>query len=435
MTLAGVSLAYLKDRWATNLLNALLLALGVATIALLLHLAHAVEKRLARDAEGIDLVVGAKGSPLQLILSSIFHADVPTGNIPLAEAQKVSSNPLVRSAIPLALGDSFRRFRIVGTNADYVALYDGKTAQGRLWNAPFEAVLGAEVAAGIGMAMGDKFIGTHGLGDGGHAHEENAYSVVGILEPTGTVLDRLILTSVESVILAHTQHMDEAGDHAHEHGEKVADDHDHDHGHEHEHEHEHAEEAPGLETPKRDLTQEITALLVQYRSPLAAIRLPAQINQTTALQAAVPAIETTRLLSIIGVGLDALRGFAGVLLVSAGLGIFVALLTAMNQRSGDIAILRTMGATRGRVFALVIAEGTALALAGGLFGLLLAHVALALAGSSVPDLAALRLTGFDFLPGELLLIAAVVATGALAAAIPAWRAYRIDIITTLNRSG
>src|SRR5690242_9624619 len=162
-----------------------------------------IEERMTRDARGIDLVVGAKGSPMQLVLSAVFHLDVPTGNIPLTEATKLAANRAVKKAIPLALGDSYRGFRIVGSSHDYPAHYGARIADGGLWAAPMEAVLGAEVAARSGLKIGATFTGAHGLGEGGDEHEKEAYKVVGILAPGGTVLDRLVLTSIESVWEVH----------------------------------------------------------------------------------------------------------------------------------------------------------------------------------------------------------------------------------------
>src|SRR4249920_3729109 len=147
MNLLTLSLAYLRARSLNAALNVLLLGLVVGTIVVLLLFSHQLERRLERDARGIDLVVGAKGSPLQLILSCVYHIDIPTGNIPLQDAEKLKRNPLIKAMVPLALGDSFEGFRIVGTNHDYVSLYAGKMAQGKLWERPFEAVLGSAVAA------------------------------------------------------------------------------------------------------------------------------------------------------------------------------------------------------------------------------------------------------------------------------------------------
>ena len=154
MSLFGLSLAYIRARALNAALNLVLLALGVGMIVLLLLFSAQLEDRLTRDARGIDLVIGSKGSPLQLILSSIYHVDFPTGNIPLADAERWAEHPLVAEAIPLALGDSLAGFRIIGTEHAYAGHYGGELAAGRLWEAPFEATLGALVAAQTGLARG-----------------------------------------------------------------------------------------------------------------------------------------------------------------------------------------------------------------------------------------------------------------------------------------
>jgi hypothetical protein len=130
-----------------TILNVLLLAVGVATMTVVIVLSNALETRLAREAAGIDLVVGAKGSPLQLVLAGIYHADVPPGNVPLAAVEDLARNPLVRQVIPLALGDSFHGYRIVGTEPSLIAHYGATLARGRIWMAPMEAVLGHDVPA------------------------------------------------------------------------------------------------------------------------------------------------------------------------------------------------------------------------------------------------------------------------------------------------
>jgi putative ABC transport system permease protein len=203
MSLLGLSLAYLRARALNAALNLVLLALGVGTIVLLLLFSAQLGERLTRDARGIDLVIGAKGSPLQLILSSIYHVDFPTGNIRLAEAERWANHPLVAEAIPLALGDSLAGFRILGTEHAYAEHYGAELADGRLWQEPFEATLGALVAASTGLRVGDRFVGSHGLAPGGPQHGEHPYTVVGLLEPTASVLDRVVLTPTESVWLVH----------------------------------------------------------------------------------------------------------------------------------------------------------------------------------------------------------------------------------------
>lgn len=389
MTLAGISLSYLRARPLATALNLLLLALGIATITLLLLATAQLEERMGRDARGIDLVAGAKGSPMQLVLSAVFHLDAPTGNIALADAVALSRHPAVKKAIPLALGDSYRGYRIVGTNHDYLAHYGAGVAHGRLWTAPMEAVLGAEVAAKSQLAVGADFAGAHGLGEGGDAHEQEPFKVVGLLAPTGTVLDRLVLTSVESVWEVH------------EHGGQQAD------------------------------RREITALLVQYASPLAAAMLPRQVNANSALQAASPAYESARLFRMIGVGVDVLRAFGMVLVIAAGLSVFIALLNALEERRYDLAVMRMLGASRGRLMGLMLLEGVSLSLLGGLAGIALGHLFAEALGAALKTAQQATVTGWAWNPQELWLVVLAVAVGVAAALLPAWRAYRADVAPVL----
>lgn len=412
MNLATLAFAYLRDRALTSLLNLVLLALGIGTIVLLILFGAELESRLTKDARGFDLVVGAKGSPLQLILSTVYQTDIPTGNIPLAEAKTIASNPLVARAIPLALGDSYRGFRIVGTEASYPEHYHAALAAGRLWQGPFEVTLGSEVARRSGLKLDGTFVGVHGLVAGGEAHEEFPYKVVGVFEPTGTVIDRLIMTPVESVWRVHEHERAEARERAGKAGaagQMVG---------------ALAEEAP---------QSEITALLLAYRSPLAAAMLPRFINSRSSLQAASPAFETARLLDLVGVGIDTLRGFGILLVATAALGVFVALYTAMRERRYDLAIMRCLGATRGTLVREVLLEGLLLAAGGVVIGLALGHGAAAALGAFVPEARAIALSGLVWRPEEGWLVLLALLVGALSALVPALLAYRVEIAHTLAR--
>ncbi|NBW48879.1 MAG: ABC transporter permease, partial [Betaproteobacteria bacterium] len=190
---------YLWSRPLGAALNLLLLSLGLASITFLLLVGAQLSKAFDRDLAGIDVVVGAKGSPMQLILSGVLHIDVPPGNVPLQAVNELVKNPLVAKIIPISLGDNFGGYRIAGTSTAYVDHYDAQLAQGALWTQPMQAVLGSAVAKRMGLQLGQTFVGSHGLGAGGHTHGENAYTVVGILQPSGSVLDRLILTDTASV--------------------------------------------------------------------------------------------------------------------------------------------------------------------------------------------------------------------------------------------
>jgi len=194
MKTLGFAWRYLWSRPLGAALNVLLLALGLASITFLLLVGHQLGRAFDRDLAGIDVVVGAKGSPMQLILSGVLHIDVPPGNVPLAAVKELEKHPMVASLIPISLGDNFQSYRIVGTSTAYIDLYSAQLAQGQRWNQPMQVVLGATVARKLGLQLGQTFVGSHGLGAGGHAHGDSKYTVVGILQPSASVLDRLILT-------------------------------------------------------------------------------------------------------------------------------------------------------------------------------------------------------------------------------------------------
>ncbi|HBH38937.1 MAG TPA: multidrug ABC transporter substrate-binding protein [Curvibacter sp.] len=397
MSTASLAWRYLWARPLATVLNLLLLSLGLAAITLLLLVRTQVDRAFERDLAGIDAVVGAKGSPLQLILSGVFHLDVPTGNIPLAEAQALARDARVAQLIPLSLGDSYRGFRIVGTTRDYPAHYGAELAQGAWWQAPMEAVLGAQVARATGLAVGGQFAGAHGLGAGGEEHGDEPYRVSGVLAPCGCVLDRLVLTASESVWRVHEgEPEDEA-------------------------------ERQALEADR-----EITLALVRYRSPLAAVTFPRYVNSATSMQAAAPALEITRLLRMVGVGTDVLRGFAAVLLLTAGLSVFIALWSAVRERRADLALLRMLGAPPRRVAGLLLAEALWLAALATLLGLAGGHGLTALLGWMLENDQSVPLRGALWLAEELWVPALALTVAALASALPVLAAYRSSAVSLLR---
>ena len=165
-----------------------------------------MDQKIEDNVRGVDLVVGAKGSPLQLILCNIFHIDYPTGNIKLAEAERISRSRLIKSTIPLALGDSYNTFRIVGTNREYANLFNAEIAQGDWWKNNLEVNIGANVQQSSNLQVGDKFASSHGLTMGGNAHNDHQYKVAGVFRRTNSILDNLILTNVESIWEMHEAH-------------------------------------------------------------------------------------------------------------------------------------------------------------------------------------------------------------------------------------
>jgi putative ABC transport system permease protein len=328
----------------------------------------------------------------------VFHIDVPPGNIPLADVQQLARQPQVAKLIPLSMGDSFRGFRIVGTTAEYPAHYRMTYEHGQPWTRSMEAVLGAQVAQSTGMKSGDSFIGSHGLGGGGHEHGEYHYRITGVLAPCGCVMDRLILTATESVWQMHEKAM-------------AVDD----------------EDRKALEAER-----EITIALITYKSPLAAVSFPRYVNGSTGMQAAAPAVEVSRLLRMMGVGSEVLRGVGAVLLFTAALSVFIALWNAVRERRDDLAMLRMLGATPVKVAALLVCEALWLAVLASILGLAAGHGLTALTGLLLEAQHSLPMTGRLWVPGEAWIPAAAVAVAMIAALIPTVSAYRVDVAQLLN---
>ncbi len=395
---ARLAWRYLWARPLASALNLLLLTLGLAAITMILLVRAQIDRAFERDLAGIDVVVGAKGSPLQLILAGVFHLDVPPGNVALADVQALAAHPQVARLIPLSVGDSYRGFRIVGTTPDYLAHYGATIATGRGWAAPMQAVAGAQVARAAGLVPGVRFVGTHGLGGNGHAHGDHPYEVAGVLAPCGCVLDRLILTATESVWQVHEKAL--AVD---------------------------AEDRKALEAER-----EVTLALITYRSPLAAVSFPRYVNTSTPMQAAAPAVEITRLLRMVGVGTDVLRGFGAVLLMVAGLSVFIALWSAVRERRADLALLRMLGAPPGRLATLLICEALWLAALASVLGLLGGHLLTGLIGWMLQADRSLPITGWLWLAEEAWVPVSAAAVAVLAALIPAVNAYRADVAQMLS---
>ena len=398
MKTIALAFRYLWSRPLAALLNLLLLTLGLASITFVVLTSTQVSGAFERDLAGIDLVVGAKGSPMQLILAGVFQIDVPPGNIALADVQALQQNPQVARLIPLSMGDAFRGHRVVGTTADYLAHYRLALAQGQAWQLPMEAVLGAQAAVATGLKTGDGFIGNHGLSGAGHAHGDTPYRVSGVLAPCGCVADRLVLTSLESVWQVH-------------------------------------EKATALDEADRqalEAEREVTVALITYNSPLAAVTFPRMVNTTTEMQAAAPAVEVTRLLRMLGVGTEVLQGLGAVLLLTAALGVFIALWSAVRERRADLAMLRMLGAPPTRVAALLLCEALWLAVLASVLGLAAGHGLTALAGSLLAAQQSLPVTGWLWVAQEAWIPVAALAVAVVAALIPVLSAWRVDVAQLLH---
>mgnify|MGYP002631042399 CR=1 FL=1 len=405
MKMLQLAYANLKEHFLTTALSIMLLSIGVGMVSFIVTVSEQLNDRFTRDIRGIDMVVGAKGSPLQLILSAVYQIDNPTGNIPLAEANKMKRHPLIKYSIPLSYGDSYKGIRIVGTDSLYLHHYEATFSEGTIWNHSMDVVLGNTAAEKLGLKMGSHFHGNHGFDEKGHAHEESHYNVVGILNPTGTVVDRLILTSTESVWDIHNH--DEP---AHE-----------EHAHEDKHEH-HAEEEKG----------EITALLVKFKSPMGIMQIPRMVNEKTSMQAALPAIEINRLYELMGIGFSTLQAIGMLMMLIAALSVFISLLNSLKERKYELALMRSLGASPSKLFGLVVQESLLLCLVGYAFGIILGRLAIMALSSFGEEQFHFSVTQTGISIVEIWLLPFTLGVGLIAAIIPAIHAYKSDISSILR---
>ena len=450
-----------KNIWYRPLnliLSLILFALGIGLITFLLLLNTQVKEQFDRNLADVDLVIGAKGSPLQLILCNMYHIDNPTGNITVKEAKTFMrpGHPLIKEAIPLSLGDSYRTYRIVGTTPDILPFYQASIKDGKIWERSREVCIGAGVAQATGLNIGDEFYSAHGFEDeDDFAHDHASLKVVGILSKTGSVIDQLILTPFNTVWEVH-DHSEEEHEHEDEnnHEHEGHEHHDHEHheheGHEHhEHDHNHEDGAhvhaeSHVHEHAHDLSindllsheeEEITSVLLRYKSKtnFQSLNLARNINENTDLQAASPAIEINRLYSMMGTGTQMLRWLAILIAIVSAISVFISLFKSMRERRYELALMRVMGGSKGALFSLILIEGIILALLGCLFGFLLSHISMEILAAYLKDDFRYSLTGWRWLPEEFWVFVASLILGAIAAFIPALQASRTDINKTLSQ--
>lgn len=410
MNIFQISLSYLKSRLIQNLLNLILLSLGIMMITILVSFGNQARTKLTNDSRAIDAVIGAKGSSLQLVLSTIWHIDIPNGNINYHDGLRFLKKSKIKNPIPISLGDSFKGFRIIGTQIDYINLFNAEIEQGKIWSGHMEVVVGANVAKLANLTIGKNFKGVHGLIESGSVHDEKDYAVVGILKKTNSVIDNLILTSLDSVWLMHDH--SEANDHNTSFADSDSNHHNHD-NHDDHHE--------------KDLKKEVTAFLIKYQNRRSAITFPRYVNQNSNFQAASPAFELAKISRIIGVGENSVM-YIGIFLIFISLiGIFVGLLNSVRQRRYDLALFRTLGASRKTVFLVVIIEGMIIVLMSLIIGFLTGNFGLEILGNYSDLGNKIGLKGFTFIAELNYLLLSILLISILICLIPAIKAYRTDI--------
>ena len=428
-----------------SILSVLLLAVGLSTAIILKLTEHQLTENINNTGKDVKLVIGAKGSRLQLVLSSVFQIDNPTGNINYGFYTLLKRNRMIKEMIPVSMGDSYKRKRIVGTNKDYIRLFSGKLKEGVLFENPLEATIGSVVASELGLKVGDAFVGGHGMEEVLHSHDEYKYKVVGVLERSGSVLDNLILTPVQTVWIMHAGHNDDSeytleGVEEEVHEEAAAEDslpqkheeHEHE-GHDHEHDH-HVE--VNLDSVLANIDpkdREITAILFPNLSGNAKIGVLNNANNQPNMMAVDPAPEIALLKNKITPFVSIIIAISWFITVIAMFSVFIGLLNSLRGRKYEIALMRVLGASKAKVLVSILFEGVILSVLGYLLCLVLSHAGMELIGSWMQNEYQYEFTGWIFLNSELTYLLVAIAIGLVSALIPAYKAYNTDISETLSK--
>ena len=432
MNIFKLSIKNIVSKPLNSILSLALLIFGIGIISLMLQLNSLIKTQMDNNLKGIDMVVGAKGSPLQLILSAVYHIDSPTGNISVEDAEKIKNNRMVGSSIDLLYGDNYKGYRIVGTEQKFLDLYNAKIKEGKKWNEPFEVVVGSKIYSKFNIKIDDELVSSHGLRETGELHTDRLFKVVGLLEPSNSVIDQLIVTSPQSIWDLHDDHdhgsEDHEEEHDHEHDEEHDHDHDeeHDHDHDEEHDHEHEEEHDHEHDDK-----EITAMLIKFKSPMNIIQFPRQINEDTNLQAAVPSYEISRLFKLFGFGIETLTYLAYLIIIVSAFSLFINLFNSMRERKYEMALIRTLGSSRRQLSMMIIFESLILTTVGFFIGLLVSRLGVMFVSSLMEESLNYNLKSFGILNEELWLLGLSIFIGLISSIIPALQVYNLNISETL----
>jgi putative ABC transport system permease protein len=347
---------------------------------------RSLQENLSKNVSGIDMVVGAKGSPLQLLLSSVLFSDSPTGNITISEYEDLKRHPLVKSTIPIAQGDNYKGYPLIGTSLDFVKHYKAEMASGEI-NLSKGVVLGNSAANDLDLSVGDKIYATHGTGEGkSHNH---GLKVLGVLQPNNSVIDKLVLTSIENI---HVNHAAVNG-----------------------------------------ADKEITAAWLSFKTPLAMMQLPRMVNKNTNMQAALPAIEMNRLLKLSGSGVALIKFFSGVFLFLALYSILVHMYNSVSLHLKDLALMRMHGYTYKSLAILLVSESFIITSLGAILSVVLSKLLFVGLNSLLRSQFQIPLLNIDLynINDATVMIFAVV-TGVLASLLPILKLKRSDLIHLLR---
>jgi len=489
----------LVKRKLSSFLTILSVALGAALVIAVQVAEKETERSFNQTSVGYDLILAAPGSRMQTTLNTIYHLETSTGIIPFGVYEVLKNDPRVEFAYPFYVGDSYQGYRVVGTTANFLLKGQPRAgesfefAEGRIFERPFEAVIGFDTANQLGLSIGDKIVFTHGVaevaeGAEAHTHDDDPTKIVGILKRTSTANDRIIFTSVFTTHALHSahdyhdhDHEDDHHDHDHQHNDDHHHNaHSHDHhshnGHNHNHEHNHGDSndhhnhdddhadhddhdhhahqrsSQTLEELEMQVT-ELDAVLVKFTNQALAIQVAGMLNFPTPqnpllarnlmrdplfpykddLMGVIPAIQIQELMSLVGNAEQVLRSVAMLVFIVALIGVLVALYNTMEERRRDIAIMRSLGARRRSILFLMLMEAAFITVIGCILGLFLGHGIVSLASPHIAQNAGIVISGFTFDADQFKILFVFVALGILAGLIPALKAYKTDVVSNLSR--
>lgn len=414
MTVLRLELQSLRNRWLTATLTVMAIAISVVLLLGVEKIRHGAKASFANTISDVDLIVGARTGNIQLLLYSIFHIGNATNNVSWRSYQNIVSRDDVAWSVPISLGDSHRGFRVIGTTTDFFKYYkfrrkqDIEFASGKPFSDLFHAVIGADVARDLGYENGQKIVVAHGIGALQTVdHADMPFTISGILQRTGTPVDRSVFVSLEAIEAIHINWRDGAPKQS---GFVITQD-----------------QVRRMQARLRP--KEITAAMIGLTSPIATFRVQRYINEyrREPLSAAMPALTLYEMWGIVGTAETALIAVSLMVVITSLIGMMTMILATLNERRREIAILRAMGAGPRTVLGLLLSEAALLAAAGVAVGVALTYAGLALLRPAIDDaygifLEITPLTGFEWA-----VLAAIVGGGVLAGLIPALRAYRLSL--------
>lgn len=435
-------LRFLQQRSVATALTTLSVAVGVALTAAILTLRVEAERSFSQKDTGFEIIVGAKGSPLQLVLNTLYHVGAPVGNFPLADCERIQTDKRVKSSLPMVFGDNVGGFKVIGTTPNFFTKFEYRKglpigmADGKPFASDFEAVLGAEVAQNLRLKTGDSITVRHGLETNEQgAHDHGKMPIVGTLAATGTAIDKGVYMTMRTVWDTHYDEYEEARQAAEQalataNGEKKFEAQPEAQSEaKAEHSKEHKEEHHEHPIPPEFTT--VTALAVKLKSPVFYDSFTRSVNDGTSAQAAMPIREIMGLFQIVGNVNGILLGISYLVIIVGAISIVVAMYTSLNERRREIAILRSLGAHRRSIVGLMLAEAVIIGFVGSVVGLALSRIGLNLAKSALQQQLGAKLDFALWYSFDAPLLAGVLALTALVALLPALNAYRTDVAENL----